>query len=765
MNQTRHHSLLIILVAYLFLGLMYSATTPIFEAPDERQHYGYIQELAAKRRLLNRGEDSLAEHEASQPPLYYAVAALSTAWRGHDSPLILERNRYYGNYQAPGTVNDNKNVLLHTDLEAFPWRGAVLTVHITRLVNLLFGALTVGATYLLAHEIFAKPHLALCAAATVAFTPQFLFISSVINNDVVSSALSTVTLWLLVGGVRRRFSTGRASLLGVAIGLAALSKVSALALLPLTLLVVALRIWWTVPDSGFYQRLSRVFFRWAIVLGLALVVAGWWYVRNSLLYDDPLGLQSHFDAGWAYEEPLSLSNLWSQLPGVALSLWAAFGMGNVHLPKMTYVLVAFVVALAVAGLAAWVVRARQSKKRLGTRAWSLFVLGVWSLIVFAALFRWMQLVKAALGRLLFPAIGALAVLMVWGEIQFISNFQRLASGVPSDRSGIASSVLTGRVTAFFCIALAAPLMVIRPAYARPDLLSQEVIAARTHAADIQFGDSLRLAGYQLGRQEAHPGEEIPVTLCWECLARMEEEYAYFVHFLGSKDVIVGARDTYPGLGRFPTSQWTVGDAFCDVVRVPVDEQAPSQTVYDVEIGWYEPETGKRLSASTSGGDAMDLVVVEQIKITPEVPPAVTIPYRVDANLQDRITLLGYRLSQPEIRRSESLTVTLYWEAQTPLEDDYTVFVHLAAADGPPYAQDDSHPRGGSYPTSFWDAGEVVTDQHVLQIPENLPPGDHQLVVGMYLLETGDRLIWLAEDGTPRSDYVPLKSLAVRPSRP
>jgi hypothetical protein len=209
----------------------------------------------------------------------------------------------------------------------------------------------------------------------------------------------------------------------------------------------------------------------------------------------------------------------------------------------------------------------------------------------------------------------------------------------------------------------------------------------------------------------------------------------------------------------------VGDAFCDVVRVPVDAEAPPQTVYDVEIGWYEPGTGKRLSASASDGNAMGLVVVDQIKITPKVPPAVTIPHRVDANLQDRVTLLGYRLSQPEIQRSKSLTVTLYWQAQTSLEDDYTVFVHLAAADGPPYAQDDSHPRGGSYPTSFWDAGEVVTDQHVLQIPENLPSGDHQLLVGMYLLETGDRLTWLAEDGTPRSDSVPLEALAVRPSRP
>jgi hypothetical protein len=97
--------------------------------------------------------------------------------------------------------------------------------------------------------------------------------------------------------------------------------------------------------------------------------------------------------------------------------------------------------------------------------------------------------------------------------------------------------------------------------------------------------------------------------------------------------------------------------------------------------------------------------------------------------------------------------------------DYTVFLHLAAPDGPPYAQADGQPRYGAYPTSFWDVGEVVTDHRTVVVPVDLPPGEYPLVSGMYLLETGERLPWLAPDGNPQGDAVPLLPLTVSPDAP
>ncbi len=748
-----------IVVAYVGLSVLYSSASPVFEAPDERQHYGYVRHLALEGRLPPQGESSFAEHEASQPPLYYAFAALATAWRSHDIPLVIQPNRYFANYQAPGTVNDNKNVHLRTEIESFPWRGPVLTIRLTRLVNVLFGGMTVVVTYLLGREIFQRERaLALGSAAAVAFTPQFLFISSAINNDIAVTAFSTLSLWLLARGLRRGYSPSGAAVLGVAIGLAALSKISGLALLPLALLAVSLQTWGQARGLGPARRGARVASRCSVVLTAALLVGGWWYVRNTLLYQDPLGVQTHFDTPWRYDEPLSLRGLGSQLPGVALSFWAAFGMGNVHLPRIAYFFVGSVAAVAAIGLAAWTVQSWRIKRYPGPRAWSLALLALWVLVVCVALLRWMQLVKAALGRLLFPAIAAVSILVVWGLARLISYGLYLVQQNSSARARASRAVIGVCSAVLFAVAGAAPFVAIRPAYARPTLLSLREIAARTQSAEIEFGDSIRLVGHQVDRRSAHPGEEISVTLCWESVAPMEENYAYFVHLLGGENRIVGARNTFGGLGRFPTSQWTPGDAFCDVLSVPVNDDVPVQAVYDVEVGWYDPDASRRLPPEDIDGNPMGLVLLDRVKVVPEVWPTVTVPRSVNANLEDRVELLGYDLSGPPVGDSPPLTVTLYWKSRTALEHDYTVFVHVAPVGAPPYAQSDSQPREGSYPTSFWDVGEIVVDQHVLQIPEDVPPGEYQLLAGMYLFKTGDRLARLMPDGTTPTTYVPLETL-------
>lgn len=732
--------LMVIIVLYILLGVLYSAILPVFEAPDEQQHYGYIQHVASDLRLPPWGERSPAGHEASQPPLYYTTAALLTAWRSHARPVTLKHNHFYGNYQAPGTVNDNKNVFLHDESERFPWRGAVLTIHLARFVNLLFGALTVSATYLLARATFGdQAPLPLCAAALVAFMPQFLFVSSAINNDAAVSALSTIALWLLVRGIREGYSLSVAAELGVAAGLASLSKVSALGLLPLTLAVMSVRLWRQSTGSQLHRRL-RLILRYGIVfLAVAFTISGWWYVRNSFLYDDPLGTRPHLQAWWKHEDPLPVRVIWDQLPGVGLSFVAGFGMGNVHLPIGFYVFMASLTFLAATGFVAWAVHAWRSGRHPGPRAYSLASVSLWLILVFAALVRWMQLLKAPLGRLLFPAIGALAVLTIWGLDKGTACVLQVAAAIVSSRPRSRHWVLIGLMAALLCFAGAAPVLTIRAAYARPSRLSKEQIAARYDATDIRFNDRIHLTGYLVSPRSTCPGEEILVTLCWEALDQMNEEYAYFVHLLGRHDAIVGARDTYPGLGRFPTTQWTPDASFCDMVRVPVHKQAPAPAVYDVEIGWYKPNTGKRLRAYDADGNSRELVLLDRLRVAPKIPPAVYVPRRVSAEFGNQITLVGYQLSQREIRRSNPLTVTLFWEPQTAVEEDYTVFVHLGPTGVQPYAQDDSQPRGGAYPTSFWEAGEMVIDQHILDIPENVPSGSYRLSAGLYAPSTGERL--------------------------
>jgi len=98
---------------------------------------------------------------------------------------------------------------------------------------------------------------------------------------------------------------------------------------------------------------------------------------------------------------------------------------------------------------------------------------------------------------------------------------------------------------------------------------------------------------------------------------------------------------------------------------------------------------------------------------------------------------------------EWLEVWLYWQGLAPMREDYTVFVHLTDETGRVVAQHDGWPQGGAYPFSVCDEGEVVVDEHPLALPTDLPAGSYGLRVGLYLLESGQRL--LTESGADSVD--------------
>jgi hypothetical protein len=118
---------------------------------------------------------------------------------------------------------------------------------------------------------------------------------------------------------------------------------------------------------------------------------------------------------------------------------------------------------------------------------------------------------------------------------------------------------------------------------------------------------------------------------------------------------------------------------------------------------------------------------------------------VDAVLGDKVRLTGYTIEPEDPAPGQAVRLTLYWQALVPMPDDYTVFIHLREPGGGNVAQADHRPLGNVYPTSLWPVGETIREASdglggsTLFIPPDLPPGDYELWVGMYLLETGERL--------------------------
>ena len=224
----------ILLLTFTILVLMHNVTTPVFEAPDEVWHYNYVRWLAEGQGLPALTNDqSGANQEAAQPPLYYALAAvLSKPFPDDDLQSLFWQNPGFG-FQAPGTSPDNKNMLIHTSRENFPWQSAVAAIHAARFTSLIFGIWTLVAAWHLGQEIFQNRKSALIFTSLLAFHPQLVFMCSVVSNDSATAALCTTALYTIVRATRRHSDLREVMFCGLAVGAATLSKTSAVLLIPL----------------------------------------------------------------------------------------------------------------------------------------------------------------------------------------------------------------------------------------------------------------------------------------------------------------------------------------------------------------------------------------------------------------------------------------------------------------------------------------------------------------------------------------------------
>jgi mannosyltransferase len=135
---------------------------------------------------------------------------------------------------------------------------------------------------------------------------------------------------------------------------------------------------------------------------------------------------------------------------------------------------------------------------------------------------------------------------------------------------------------------------------------------------------------------------------------------------------------------------------------------------------------------------------------PEQTPAapdhlLNVPLHSQEN-DDEITLLGYGLLTDRLAAGDIAPITLFWQAgQTPAAR-YKVFLHVLDADNHIVGQRDAEPGGGARLTTVWTPGEVVADNYGLAIHPATPPGEYRVEVGMYSLETGQRLLTPAGEG-------------------
>jgi 4-amino-4-deoxy-L-arabinose transferase-like glycosyltransferase len=255
---------------------------------------------------------------------------------------------------------------------------------------------------------------------------------------------------------------------------------------------------------------------------------------------------------------------------------------------------------------------------------------------------------------------------------------------------------------------------------------------------LNFANKISLIGYELGTVRMQPRDSLSFSLFWQNQQALEQDYVVFVHVTGRGDGFTWQEDDQPVGGLFPTSQWPVGVEVWDGREIAVPTDAPPGR-YRLEVGWYDSSTLERLPVLGEDGRPEDnALVLDYVTITgDEESPSPQ--NQLTAAFGDSISLLGYDLDPAATRPGGVIHLRLYWQARELVSEDYAVFVHLLDKNGQLWGQHDGQPEGGFYPTSFWDEGEVIVDEHEIVLKPDMPPGEYQIVIGLYRLATGERL--------------------------
>ena len=239
------------------------------------------------------------------------------------------------------------------------------------------------------------------------------------------------------------------------------------------------------------------------------------------------------------------------------------------------------------------------------------------------------------------------------------------------------------------------------------------------------------AGYET--EDVQQGQLVPVDIRWGAKDAVSADYDYCIHLISEAGELA-QQECAPISPDWPTSRWQAGEVARSADTLRVDPLLPTGE-YRFAVTLRDTLTGAA-AGSELELDSLQVNALPRVYTPPAPQHATTVRFGPD------IQLYGYDLNM----EGETAKLTLYWGAERRMERSYKVFVHAVdSATGEMLAQYDAAPRNWTYPTTWWDAGEVIADNAELSLP-NADTSNVQLQVGLYDEQTGERLRVTAPPG-------------------
>ena len=376
--------LCLLLVIFLFKGILITLIFPPYSGHDEVTHYAYLKILAEEGRVpiipdldewraaydsggdwqsFDQIPDALYKYADNMPDAEYPTDYVTADWFGGEPNPV--RAISFGDVHYPsGWIYTGNHpplfyLLMVPVFKAVQGLDIDTQIYFFRLATIPFGMVTVLLAYLTTRTIFPRDRfLAMTVPAFVAFQPQIAYESAMLNNDILAIMFTSAVIWMIAVGLRKRFPLWNCLWMGLLLGLAIISKSTAVAVIPLIAFAMVIGLGWRSIREWLPKGL--------LTAGVAALVGLPWFIFMITTYGDPTALNrvSALQGWWNYGGGEGRS-IWSMLSDKTFfwerwdETWGAFGWRLIQLDTNSSTLLQvllWITLIATVGLAIYAIR-------------------------------------------------------------------------------------------------------------------------------------------------------------------------------------------------------------------------------------------------------------------------------------------------------------------------------------------------------------------------------------------------------------------------
>lgn len=663
----------------------------------------------------------------------------------------------------------------------------------------LFTGLCVAAIYLLARPLWGR-QVALLGLVLVACAPFFLAHSRVLHIDAVLASLMTLSVLSILALLWSKAGTWElvfVGLSGAAGGLAILQKSPALFLVLFVALVLAVDVLWRGIRRETLLRAARALVLWGLAAGVVYVAlwpAMWsqpvatikqvldkatgYAEEGHTLGNYFLGQPVH-DPGWLFYPVATVFRLSPlTLVGLAMgSVWMAKRDGDARRHLGIGALLAYGVLYSVF-------------MSLGAKKFDRYLLPVYPALGIVAAVGLSWLVKVAQARIekeklrnaLFPCLFAIvlviqAILVLPHYPYYLTYYNPLLGGLRQAQKDLlvgwgegvdqAAAYLNAKPGAEQTLVVSPLYPQLAPAFRGE---TRPILYYSVWETDYVM---FYISHVQRGRYESVMGEYF---------LKAEPEYVVSLHGVDYVWLYPNTHYVEPVAYLEQRGQAPEGECLLvDGNSLFAKHYREDLPLYSFDVEWNSPERSYTYWSAEQVADLLDEMSSDCRRVWyARYPESEKSTYfdllerrgvLLEWHTFPHMELTLHRLIEPEIVRQPldlrfvglrlrgyGFTdppptwgldggIVLEWEALQPLTEDYSAFVHLYDSHGQRIAQGDASIVDLALrPTSDWESGAPSWSVYHLSIPPGTPPGQYELEVGAYSIETGERLPLLDAEG-------------------